>query len=149
MAHKLSPHAFRVWDNQERRYVEKDCETSETAQAFILAHQGWLATIQRKGGAKPADPERYTVERFTGLYDVNGTPVFEGDVLSVGGEFDQWIVRPLFLGAQMALHANAHETYLDRVMNGGKGPDPARIIGTRHQLKPGCFVLGLEETSSK
>lgn len=81
---ELKPTAFRVFDNVEKRYVQDDHLTDEQAPAYVLADTGWLAIIYRKGGAKPADESRYTVERWTEVYDCKGKPIYEGDKLRGG-----------------------------------------------------------------
>lgn len=72
---ELKPTAFRVWDNEEKRYVE--------TEGFYLSPSGALVenTIESTFDADltPADPTRYTVERFTGFLDMAKKPVYEGD----------------------------------------------------------------------
>lgn len=80
----LKPGAFRVWDEKHKFYDEGDGRTQ-----YFLYGDGRLFINEIYGADEPnplmrfdeADASRYTVERWTGLVDRDGNPVYEGDIL--------------------------------------------------------------------
>lgn len=85
MTKQLIPGAFRVFDTVGNRYVE--------TEGFVLNRFGGLMALKNHPEypamvyicSDVADPDRYQVERWTGLYDCDGKPVYEGDIVSYGG----------------------------------------------------------------
>lgn len=79
MSDKLQRGAFRVWNSKKKQY--------EWAADFFISQDGEL--FERFDGGRvqkvSADSlENYTVEHFTGFYDCDGKPIFEGDKLQRG-----------------------------------------------------------------
>lgn len=84
---------FRVYDNQERVYVEEYLDERGQLELFIRP-DGKLRCYEENDscvGVRELDPERYIVERFTGFCDRNGKEVFFGDVM-VNKKENLWIV---------------------------------------------------------
>ena len=81
MSEQLKPGAFLVFDTVENRYVE--------TEGFVLNRFGGLMALKNHPEypamvyicSDVAEPDRYQVERWTGLYDRDGKPVYEGDVI--------------------------------------------------------------------
>lgn len=85
MSDKLLSGAFRVWDKEEDRYLTPE-------QMPFMNHTGTLIMPERAPQlghgigavcvAIAVDSSRYIVERFTGFYDADDRPIFEGDCLT-------------------------------------------------------------------
>lgn len=75
------PRGFRVWDNREQKYGEKDYVLSTTGAVYEKSvPHGVLAEIV----VLWLDEEnRYSVEMATGFKDENGKPVYAGDIVGV------------------------------------------------------------------
>lgn len=83
MANNLSPTSFRVYDKQEKRYLEDD----DTKTSYELDRHGnltkWVESESPDGGYQPHDLDlkRYVVERFTGCFDLDKRPIYVGDAV--------------------------------------------------------------------
>ena len=76
---------FRVWDNQEKVYLnKKDIGIDNLGNIFRLEGCSdndadlWHVRI-----LSDSDNERYVIEQTTGLIDKNGTEICEGDIVEV------------------------------------------------------------------
>lgn len=86
MSEQLIPGAFRVFDVDLGEYVT-DCEFFTSRDGSIwyerkhyFEAENQMAVIKLRG-----DSTRILIERFTGIYDRDGKPVYEGDIVFYGG----------------------------------------------------------------
>jgi len=71
---KLNRGAFRVWDKKNKKYLENNRSVFIGMDGILFRdNNGYLLEV--------LTPQVCIVEYFTGFYDCNDQPIFEGDMV--------------------------------------------------------------------
>lgn len=76
---------FRVWDHLEKRYIYPD---SGYQGHYVLSLSGIFTNLQTGSGGSEC-----VVEEFTGLQDMEGRDIYEGDIVEFSDE--DWSTEPV------------------------------------------------------
>jgi uncharacterized phage protein (TIGR01671 family) len=66
---------FRVWSKNEKKFLDTD--------DCFLSGNGKLYVYDNMDGNIIKAPNDVVIQQFTGLYDKNNNPIYEGDVVEV------------------------------------------------------------------
>lgn len=71
---------FRVWDKVTQRFIQRVPTGGFDTADVALDIDGELFWSTEYGGGK-LDKDRYVIQAFTGLQDIHGKDIYEGDLV--------------------------------------------------------------------
>lgn len=79
----INKNMFRIWDLKNKQMLTPEKE----GYNYAIALNGFICCGYIEGDMLIAGKQdQFVVQKFIGLFDINGTPIFEGDILEIENE---------------------------------------------------------------